>query len=69
MTLADWNGMRYPLVAARHRCSRASRASACRHYDRRARCIAGCAARAGGEPRRVSHVCHEAWPEVSLWDE
>ncbi len=33
--------------------SRAARASACRHYDRRARCVAGCGQPARGETRRA----------------
>ena len=57
--------MRCPRVAARHCHSRAAWASACRHYDRRARCIAGSATPAGGNPPREP-VCHEAWPRLSL---
>ena len=57
---------RFPRAAARHCHSRAAWASACRHYDRRARCIAGSATRAGGEPAAFGRVCHEAWPRLSL---
>ena len=55
--------MRCPRVAARHCHSRAAWASACRHYDRRARCIAGSAQATPGNARWLSH---EAWPRLSL---
>ena len=58
--------MRCPRVAARHCHSRTAWASACRHYDRRARCIAGSATGAGGERLPRELVCHEAWPRLSL---
>ena len=60
---------RCPRVAARHRHSRAARASACRHYDRRARCIAGNAGRCRRGNPAAWRPPHEAWPELRLWDE
>ena len=60
--------MRCPRVAARHCHSRAAWASACRHYDRRARCIAGSAIRAGGEPARSACVSRSL-AQVEPWDE
>ena len=42
---------------------------ACRHYDRRARCIAATGPRAGGgNPPLIGAVTREAWPELSLRD-
>jgi hypothetical protein len=69
VTLADRSGMRCPRAAARHPRSRAARASACRHYDRCARCIAGSVdgSRRGNPPRGIRRT--KPGPTLSLWDE
>ena len=42
---------------------------ACRHYDRRARCIAVAGTGAGGgDPPLIGAKSREAWPELSLRD-
>src|SRR5271155_5613189 len=49
--------------------SRAARASACRHYDRRARCIAGTGSGVGGKPQRLAPHPTKPGPTLSLRDE
>src|SRR5271155_2214834 len=45
------------------------RASACRHYDRRARCIAGTGSGVGGKPQRLAPSPTKPGPTLSLRDE
>jgi len=54
---------------ARHLCSRAARASACRHYDRRARCSLRLGTAQAARPPRLVRVLQEAWPELRLRDD
>jgi hypothetical protein len=74
VTPVDRSGMRCPRAAARHFRSRAARASACRHYDRRARCIAGTAVKRRRRTRPVTSAARSLarvapWDDDSLWQE
>ena len=58
--------MRCPRAKARHLCSRAARASACRHYDRRARCSLQLDTALAACPPRSARVSTKHGPSCAL---